>query len=149
MRNNKGKIYILIPIIVIAAILVAYFYGWNIGAHFNKDRTAYNVMELATLINEDIDNGRESGIFYISGITEDDIVAINDYVCSINGVVKEYSIQEKSRNGMKVRMKYTISDNYYVVQKYMNGAEIPSDRPEAVKLYNKVNDILNEVSRND
>lgn len=145
MKNNKGKVYIVIPIIVVLAILVAYFYGWNIGAYFNKDRTAYNVMELATLINEDIDNGKESGTFYVTDITESDIVAINDYVCSINGVVKEYSVKEKSRNGMKVLIKYTISDNYYVIRKYIDGVDLPSDRPEAVKLYNKVSEILEDI----
>lgn len=144
-NNNKGKVFWIVPIIVVAVILIAYFYGWRIGSYINKDRTAYNVMEFATLINEDIDSGKEKGTFYVTGVSEDEVIAINDYVCSTNGVVEQYSILEKNREGMKIMLKYAISDNYYVIQKYKYGEELPSDRPEAYKLYEKVVEIIDEI----
>ena len=143
--NNKGKVYVIVPILVVTAILIAYFFGWKIGAHLNKDRTAYNITELAILIGEDIDNGKDSGTFYVTGITTKELVSINDYVCSTNGVVEQYSIYEKSYGGMKVSFRYDISDNYYVIQKYKNGTEIPNDRPEAYKLYDKTVEIIDTI----
>lgn len=145
MRNNKGKAYVIVPIIVVAVILVAYFYGWQIGAHLNKDRTAYNISELSVLIGKDIDEGKERGTFYVTGVKEGDMLSINDYVCSTNGTVRQFSILEKSRGGMKVRFEYDISDNYYVIQKYKFGTEIPEDRPEAHKLYRKTVEIIDMI----
>lgn len=143
--DEKRKIFWVVPVLVVTAIFVYYFFGWNIGAYFHKENTAYDIVELTDKVNAQIDAGKESGVFYISGITEDDLVSINDYICSMNGVVDQYSVLEKNRNGMRVLLKYEISDNYYVCEKYLHGQEIPDDRPEAVKLYDQVEQILSDI----
>lgn len=147
--NNKGKVYIVIPVLVLIVIFIAYFYGWSIGAHFNEDRTAYNIAELSVMVGDDIDDGREKGTFYITGISEDELASINDYVCSTNGVVEQYSVLEKIHGGMRVQFKYAISDNYYVIQKYKYNKEIPNDRPNAYKLYDKTVEITDEIIEPD
>lgn len=145
MQEGKGKIYIIVPIMVLAAIFIAYFYGWSIGAHFNPDSTAYDMSEFTALVNEDIDSGKEKGVYYVTGVTEDEVISINDYICSINGVVSQYSILERSPKGFKVMLMYDISDNYYVLEKYLNGTSIPNDRPTAKKLYEQVVSIIDTI----
>lgn len=151
MKINKIiKGYFVIPVLIIAAIAVYYFYGWNIGAALNKDKTAYDMAELTNMICEQIDVGSKSGIFYLSkDITEENLKVINDYICSINGYVDYYTILINGRNGNKVLFAYTISDNYYVYKKYVDGEEIPADHASAVKLYEKVEAIIDECITDD
>jgi len=138
------KDYIL-PLLIIVIVFIAYFWGWDIGAKINKDKAAYDLVELTTMISQQIDEGKSGGTFYVKGVTEEEIIKINDYVCSLNGVVDQYSISERPRGAMVVKFKYKISDNYYVYKKYINNEEIPSDRPTAIKLYDEVVIILKSI----
>lgn len=145
MRDSGSKLYLIVPLLVIIIIFVAYMYSWDIGAHFHPDQTTDDMAVLTKMISDQIDEGKKSGDFYIKNIDADELVGINDYICSLNGNVSQYSVLEKSRHGMKVRFFYEISDNYYVYQKYINGTGIPSDRPAAMKLYEKVNEIIPKI----
>ncbi|MBE5946432.1 MAG: hypothetical protein E7259_05750 [Lachnospiraceae bacterium] len=145
LSDEKGKIYYAVPVLIIVVVFVAYFFGWEIGAYMNKDSTAYNLVELTNMINDQIDSGKSSGTFYVKGVTEEEINQINDYICSLNGVVERYAVTDKIRGGMKVKFVYDISDNYYVYRKYVYGEGIPSDRPAAKKLYDEVVLILKTI----
>lgn len=147
MGEKKRGIRWIVPILVVAVILIYYLYGWDIGAYFHRDSAAYDIAELTDMVDAQINSGKKSGVFYVKGITEEDLVDINDYICSMNGVVDQYSILEKSRSGMRILLKYEISDNYYVYEKYANQKEIPDDRPEAVKLFRQVEEILDDIIR--
>lgn len=149
MTEEKSKIYYAVPILIVAVIFVAYFFGWDIGASLNKDSTAYDLVELTTLISEQIDSGKESGTFYVKGVSEEEINQINDYICSLNGVVERYAIIDNVRGGMKVKFIYAISDNYYVYKKYVDGTGIPSEHPAAFKLYDEVVKILSVIIKPD
>ncbi|MBO6114303.1 MAG: hypothetical protein J6P57_04520 [Lachnospiraceae bacterium] len=149
MRNSGSKLYLIVPLLVIVIVFVAYMYSWDIGAHFHPDQTTDDLAELTKMISDQIDDGKKSGDFYIKNISQDELSGINDYICSLNGNVSQYSVLEKSRHGMKVRFFYEISDNYYVYQKYTNGTGIPSDRPAAMKLYDKINEIIPRIIKSD
>ncbi len=143
--DKKQKVYWFVPVLVLVIIAVAYFNEWDWQSKKNADVTADDVIELAQIVNSQIDEGRDKGTFYISGITEEELNDINDYVCSVNGMVDKYVIATKNGNKQKITFHYIISDNYYVKEKYLNGSEIPSDRPLAYKLYNKTVEILEEI----
>ncbi len=143
--ENSGRVFKAVPILVLIVIAVAYFWGWDIGAKMNPDKTAYSMVELTAKVNEQIDTGADSSVFYVKGITEEDIRCINEYICGLNGNVAQYSILERKSDRMKVMLKYEISDNYYVYQKYKNGVEIPADRPSAVKLYDELDKVLSSI----
>ncbi len=145
MRERGSKLYLLVPLAVAVVIFIAYMYGWDIGAYFHPNETTGDMAELTKMISDQIDEGKNRGDFYIKDITADELASINDYICSLNGNVSQYSVLEKSRHGMKVRFFYEISDNYYVYQKYVNGNGIPSDRPAAMKLYEKVDEVINKI----
>ncbi len=142
MGENKNKSQYIIPLLILLVVFVAYFWGWDIGACLNKDKVAVDLVELTTMINQQIDEGKKSGTFYIKGISEEDVSDINNYICSLNGSVSKYGIIDKARGGMKVMFTYELSDNYYVYKKYTVGEEIPSERQTAQKLYDEVVNII-------
>lgn len=143
--NDNHKVIKIIPILVVVVILFAYLFGWDIGAKLHPDQTATDMVELTTMVNNQIEAGETGGVFYVSNITEADIQSINDYICGLYGYVNQYSILQKTKKGMKIMLKYEISDNYYVYQKYINGTQIPADRPAAEQLYKKVDTILDMI----
>lgn len=145
MQQNQQKVYIIVPIMVVIIIFAAYFFEWDIATRLNKDSTATNIEELSAMIDTQISEGKKRGSFFVSNVTMDDISKINDYVVNVNGKVDNFLMTEKSRKGYRVTVNYDISDNYYVYQKYVNGKEIPSDRPAAYKLYAKVDEILSSI----
>ena len=149
MDKEKNKIITIIPIMVVVIILGAYFFGWDIATYFNKDKKVVGISELAVKITEQIEAGDEDGVFYVTGVTEKEIININDYICCPSGIVSQYSILETSHKGMKVMFTYDISDNYYVLRKYLYGEGIPSDRTIAHKLYDKVVVIIDEIITDD
>lgn len=146
---KKKKVYWIVPVLAVAAVFIYYFFGWDIQASMNREATAYDMAELTAKADKQIDEGKSSGVFYISGISEEELFKINDYICSMNGMVDQYSVLEKGRNGMKILLRYAISDNYYVYEKYVNGKAIPGNRPEASKLYNKVEEVLADIITED
>ena len=149
MRNSDSKLYLIVPVLVIIVIFISYMYSWDIGAHFHPNQTTDDMAVLTKMITDEINEGKKSGDFYIKNIKMDELSGINDYICSLNGNVSQYSILEKSRHGLKVRFFYEISDNYFVYQKYKNGEGIPEDRPAAQKLYEKVTDIIPRIISNN
>lgn len=146
---GKGKVIWIVPIIVILVIGVSYFYGWELSVYMNKGSAVDGIDELAALVNEQLDEGKTGARIYIKNVSETELNKINDYVCSVNGNVAQYTIQEKSRTGIKVKFKYDISDNYYVIGKYLKGEGIPGDRVQAVKLYEVTTELLGKLITED
>lgn len=145
MEKKQGNMFIAVPILAVAVIVVFYFFNFKISSMLHPDQTAYDMETLTQKVTQQIDAGEKSGVFYVTGISVNDIAKINDSICSMNGMVDQYAVSEKSRDGMRITFKYKISDNYYVYQKYVNGVEIPSDHALAYKLYDKVVQILDEI----
>ncbi len=141
-RNNGPKAFIIVPVLVVAVIAVYYIFGFKIMSMVHTDRSAHDIAELTGMAIEQIDAGNDKATFYVSGITEEQIKNINDYIVSINGMVDQYTVMEKMNGGMKILLKFEISDNYYVIDKFLHGHEIPGDRLEAIKLYDKTVEIL-------
>lgn len=147
MQGRRGRIFWVVPVVIVLMIIGYYFYGWKIGAMLHPDATAYDLETLTALASSQIDAGKKSGDFYISGISKNELKEINNYVCSMNGNVSQYIILENTRGGMHIRLKYDISDNFYVYRLYKYKEPLPSDHPRARKLYDKVCEILEEIIR--
>ena len=141
-RGNGPRVFIIVPVLVVTIIVVYYLFGFKIMSTIHADRSAHDIAELTKLAIEQIDAGKETATFYVSGVTEEQIRNINDYIVSINGMVDQYTVVEKMNGGMRIMLKFEISDNYYVLDKYLHGREIPSDRLEAIKLYEKTTEVL-------
>lgn len=145
MEEKRQKIHWIIPILILVVVGVAIFYEWDLGSRINPEVTADDVIELSEIVNSQIDKGMDRGTFYISGISESELTNINDYVCSVNGMVDKYVIHTKVGKKQKITFYYEISDNFYVMDKYLNGTAIPEDRPLAFKLYDKTEEILGQI----
>lgn len=149
MENEKKRVYLAVPVLIGLIIFVAYFYSWDIGARLHPDEVCRDMATLTEKAREQIDQGKEHGSFYIQGIELSELDAINDGLCSINGNVKKYSVLEKSKHGLRIRLTYEISDNYYVYKRYTESETIPSDRAAAYKLYDEVCVILETIIKPD
>lgn len=88
--------HIILPVLVVAVILVFYFFNFRIGSYLHPDETAYSMEELTQLVTEQINDGKTTGNFYVSGISESDIGNINENLCSMNGMVDQYMVTEKA-----------------------------------------------------
>lgn len=147
--NNSGKVKILFPIFVVAFIILYFMFGWDIQVKLHPNQTVHNITELSHMVNDQIERGLSSGTFYVEGATTEDITNLNERICSVSGQVTHYSILERSRKGMKIYLKYEISDNYYVFRKYRYNEPIPNDHPLANKLYDKVVEIIDKEIDDD
>ena len=145
MNRFLKIIRFVLPMLVIGTLVIHILYGWEIGSSFNPENTTDNIVELSQLVSEQIDIGLMEGTFYTSNITLDDISKINEYMCSLNGVVHQYSVLSKKNNKMCIKLKYELSDNYYVYQQYVYGVPIPDYYPNAQKLYEEVVKVLDEI----
>ncbi len=145
MASKKGKAHIVVPVFVIALIILYYFFNFRIGSYLHPDETAHNMPELTQLVTDQINDGKTCGNFYVTGISETEIGNINENLCNMNGMVDQYAVTEKSRDGMRIQLRYAISDNYYVWQKYVNKQEISPDHASAYKLYEKVEKVLAQI----
>lgn len=146
MKKRRLGIYCVISALVILFIIIRNLFGWQLGAMLHGEEMVYDIGELTGMIARQIDSGADSGTYYVSDdITEDDIMNINDYLCSINGVVDKYSVLQSSREGRRIKFFYAISDNYYVYEKYVNGIGIPDGRDSADELYAEVADIIDSI----
>ncbi len=141
---KKSKVWIL-PVLVLALIIGYYFFGFELMKRMHPNQVAESLPELSAGITREIDAGKSSGTFYVSGISEEEIRAINDHIVSMNGDVDKYSIYEKTRGGMRVYFQYSISDNYYVCHKYLYDEEIPDDRLDAKALYTELKKVLDDI----
>lgn len=146
MSRFKKIISIVIPIILILILAIHIEYGWQIGAYFNPESTTDDIVELAALVSEQIDMGLDEGRFYIKDISLDQIARINEYIVSLYGMVNQYSVLSRSKDGsMHILLRYELSDNYFVYQQYVNAVPIPDYYPNAKKLYSVVTEVLDKI----
>lgn len=142
MKNNKKIIYLLLILSITLACGAYYYFYWDITTLVHGERSAENVVELVSIIDSDLDAGADSGVFYLYNMNEEDIKTINENICNLNGYVNQYSILQNTNNVMRVVFSYSISDNYYVYEKYKNNVEIPTDNKKATRLYEEVSRII-------
>lgn len=148
--KDKSNLFIAVLILLVISVVSGYYlFYWDINKIIHPDRSVDNIETLVEYINADIDSGKESGTFYISRISEDAIVKINDNICNINGNVSQYSIVQSGRQLMRIVFLYDISDNYYAYEKYKHNIEIPEDNTTANRLYNEVKRVLENHTTDD
>ena len=68
MRESGSKLYLIVPLLVIIIIFIAYMFSWDIGAYFHPDQTTDDMAVLTKMISDQIDEGKNSGDFYIKNI---------------------------------------------------------------------------------
>lgn len=93
-------------------------------------------------VAEDMESGRESGIYYVKNVNKSDVHDINKYIDSAYGTVDTYRIIIESGEYLAIELNYILSDNYYVVRKYLHGEEIPDDKEKAKQIYQTVDGFI-------
>jgi hypothetical protein len=96
------------------------------------------------MITEELREGHDSFRVYVNGLTENQLVSVNQNLDGFFGHVESYTILRKvNRNVKLVYFKLEASNNYYAYQNLMNQLEIP-EHVEAQVLAAKVKQIIEE-----
>jgi hypothetical protein len=101
------------------------------------------LVELRVSVMNSMEQGKETGIFYVKNVETKDINDINKYVDSAFGSVSSYRVLLSSGEYLAIEFTFDKSDNYYVVRKVLYGEDIPSDNQRATEIYNVYADFYN------
>lgn len=117
----------------------------------SDDNTVSGTIELSNRINEEAKSGVDEVILYIENATEDEIKNITGNMGMFWGTPTEYTILDSDSGDGTLKIKFFIekSNNYYVVNKYLNGRDIPEKHTEAEAILKKVQIILKKIIKKD
>ena len=149
--KRKGlKILIeLIAVVVLIAILlklVEYWTGVNpMDNLFERKNALSSVGEVAEYLTRELEGGKDGTVtLYIKDIPEKDLQNINYVMSNLNGSVDSFQLRPSIFGVRRVDLEVVRSDNSYVQDAYLHGAEIPEDRKEARALLTRVRQILKD-----
>ncbi|MCQ5120546.1 hypothetical protein NE701_15275, partial [Coprococcus eutactus] len=67
-------------------------------------------------------------MYFVKNVKKQHLPNINNYIDSAYGSVDTYRILIESGDYLAIQLNFDLSDNYYVVRKYLNGTDIPGDK---------------------
>lgn len=128
-----------------AVIILLLFAGgrWFFFNVIQKEHVLDGMVELRVAVIDAMEDGKETSLFFVKNIDKEDVKVINEYVDSAFGNVESYSIFLESGDYLAIRFNYGLSDNYYVIRKFLYQEEIPSDRIKAKEIYTVIEEFLN------
>ncbi len=140
MKDRK----LFIKGIITAAVLLLLFTGgrWCFFNVIQKDHVIDGMVNLRLAVIAAMEEGKETSLFFVKNIEKEDVKVINEYVDSAVGNVDSYRIFLESGDYLAIQFNYTLSDNYYVVRKFLYQEEIPAGRTKAQEIYAAINTFL-------
>lgn len=142
MDAKKIRITVLLGIAIVVLFVIAA--ERTFPAQFHKNNIIASAEELSLRITEELMDGDESFMTYVNGMTEEELVAINQSLDGFFGHVDAYTILRKvNADVYLVKFDLEVSNNYYVYQKIVNGKEIVNNM-DAEILATKVEMVMAE-----
>ncbi len=143
----RRKITGIISIIIILTLLMLGF-RWLFFNVIKNDEMLDGLVEFRAAVIKDMENGKDTGIYYVTNVKKSDVHNINKYIDSAYGSVDTYRIIIESGDYLAIQFNFELSDNYYVVRKYLDDIPIPADNDRAAKIYAVVDDFIsNNITR--
>ena len=102
------------------------------------------LVEFRAAVVQDMEDGDESGMYYVSNVAKSDVHNINKYIDSAYGSVDTYRIIIETGRYLAIQLNYELSDNYYAVRKYIEGTDIPEDNIRAKQIYEVIDSFIND-----
>lgn len=146
MRRFKNFIKGVMVILVVFALL--YCLKWTFFNIIKKDQTINGMKELSKVVLEDMRSGKERDYIVVKDVSDSQLAAINQVVDSAYGHVDTYRVLVSFADTDFVELRYTRSDNYYVLMKYLYDQDIPAEQMRARAIYNEIIDLLEQVDDN-
>lgn len=135
---------LLLKGIVVTISLFLLFTGirWFFFNVIQRENVIDGMVNLRLAVIDAMEDGKESSLFFVKNIEKEDVLVINEYVDSAFGNVDSYRIFLESGDYLAIQLNYTVSDNYYVIRKYLYGEEIPADKTKAHEIYAVVDQFI-------
>ena len=146
MKNSLGinKILVII-IIVLAVFFISRLMGIGPFKAKSGDEVLGSMEEVAEKVTEMLDDGKEGKLtIYIGDMEEEELTGINFYLDTLKGNVTDIKTMPQSPGKTKVELNVNRSDSIYVLDSILDNKPIPEDKTNAIKLENKVREILDK-----
>ena len=131
--SEKTKKFLVFFMIITVIIFFSSCSIQDILKFQNESNTVKGIADLSNRISEEAKKGVEETVLFVEDITENEIQNITDNMGLFWGAPTEYVIVKAipEDNTLKVKFFIEKSNNYYVVNNYLNGEEIPENKQEA------------------
>lgn len=139
--KTKKKIGLFVIIVAALAIMMIGF-RWFFFEVLKSDQMLDGLVEFRASVVKDMESGSKSGMYYVKNVKKNDVPNINKYIDSAYGSVDTYRIIIESGDYLAIQFNFELSDNYYVVRKYLYGTDIPGDNERALRIYDVVDGFI-------
>lgn len=142
MKNHKRLIEIIILAVLLLVLAGGYFGERIFAESIHAENLIFSTEELSQRITEELMDGHDSFMTYVSGMTNEQLVAINRNLDGFFGHVDSYTVIRKVNDHvMQVYFNLEVSDNYYAYQSIVHGETI-TNNVNAQVLAEKVKQIM-------
>lgn len=139
--KTKKKIGLFVIIVAALAIMMIGF-RWFFFEVLKSDQMLDGLVEFRASVVKDMESGSKSGMYFVKNVKKKDVPNINKYIDSAYGSVDTYRIIIESGDYLAIQFNFELSDNYYVVRKYLYGTDIPGDNERALRIYDVVDGFI-------
>jgi hypothetical protein len=139
--KTKKKIGLFVIIVAALAIMMIGF-RWFFFEVLKSDQMLDGLVEFRASVVKDMESGSKSGMYFVKNVKKNDVPNINKYIDSAYGSVDTYRIIIESGDYLAIQFNFELSDNYYVVRKYLYGTDIPGDNERALRIYDVVDGFI-------
>lgn len=141
-KLSTGKKISTFIIIVFTIAIFMVGVRWLFFNVIKKSQMLDGLVEFRASVVNDMESGHESGTYYVKNVKKSDVHNINKYIDSAYGTVDTYRIIIESGDYLAIQFNFELSDNYYVVRKYLYGIDIPEDYDRAAQIYEVVSSFI-------
>lgn len=141
--GTKKKILGVISIVVVLSLMMVGV-RWLFFNVIKSSQMLDGLVEFRAAVVQDMEDGNESGMYYVSNVAKSDVHNINKYIDSAYGSVDTYRIIIETGRYLAIQLNYELSDNYYAVRKYIEGTDIPEDNIRAKQIYEVIDSFMND-----
>ncbi|MGN0395360.1 MAG: transglutaminase domain-containing protein [Coprococcus sp.] len=135
----KKYVVFLKGIILICILTLMFGAGrWIFFNIIKHDSILDGLVSFREAVIDDMESGKDTAVYYVRNVKKSDVHMINQYIDSAYGNVNTYRVIVESGDYLAIQLDFELSDNYYVIRKYLYNEEIPSDRPKAEKIYDVI-----------
>lgn len=146
MKGKGNTSLIILGILVL--ILLSMGAEKIFAVQFHRGNLVSSTEELSIKITEELTKGHESFRTYVNGLSEEQLVSINQNIDGFFGHVSTYTVLRKvNADVLYIHFELEVSNNYYAYQKLVNGKEIVNNQPAEI-LALKVQQVINDCPAN-
>lgn len=138
-KRNKAVFFLTIVLVLFVGLLGFRWLFFNI---IKGSDMLDGLVQFRSAVISDMESGTDTGIYYVKNVRKKDVHDINKYIDSAYGNVDTYRIIVESGEYLAIQLNFSLSDNYYVVRKYLYGEDIPEDNERAKLIYGVIDGFI-------